>query len=364
MNDLSRDYNFLKEEIDKATDRVLNSGRFIGGPEVLGFENNWSNYLGDGHVVSCANGTDALQLAFMALGLEPGDEIIMPSFGYVSAAETAVMMGLCPVLVDVNEDAIIDESLINSALSNRTKVILPIHLYGLSANMTSIMEIAEKSGVLVIEDSAQASGALTNIAGMNRYAGTIGTIGTFSHFPTKNLSCYGDGGSIYTRDEVLAQKLKLLRSHGQKKKYVHDLIGLNSRLDALQAAILNVKLKYIDQFNSARRNVASRYIQRLSEHPDILLPTMTDDHIFHQFTIRLPAQQRDVLKKSLEEKGIQTIVYYPMAISEQKALQDSITIHSDEVARELTKTVLSLPMHPHLTVEETDFICSCIFEAL
>lgn len=359
MNDLKREYALLKDEIDEAMAEVLASGRYIGGDVVDRFEKGWADYLGVEHVISCANGTDALLIAFMALDLQRGDEIIMPAYGYIAAAESAVLIGLVPVLVDVGAAYNLDVSLIEDAISSKTKAILPIHLFGKCADMQVINTIAKRHGLYVIEDTAQASGGAVVIDNQTYMAGTVGTIGCFSHFPTKNLGCFGDGGSICTNDSELVQKIRRLKKHGQSAKYIHKDVGVNSRLDALQAAILNVKLKHLDQHNNRRREVAKRYSSSL-KHEDIKVMDFDAAHTYHQYPCMVTSDRRDAIKSQLSRQGITSTTYYPKAISEQEAMLDKVIVHSDKRSKELALSNLCLPISPTITDEEVDHICDII----
>lgn len=363
MNDLKREYALLQSEIDDAISEVLQSGRYIGGDVVERFEKKWADYLEVKHVVSCANGTDALLIALMTLDLQPGDEVIMPSYGYIAAAESAVLLGLKPVLVDVGVDYNIDASLIEDAITDRTKVILPIHLFGLCADMQAIMNIAKRHQLFVIEDAAQASGGVVVVDGKSCKAGTVGTIGCFSHFPTKNLGCFGDGGSICTNADNLASKMKRIKRHGQTTKYIHAELGVNSRLDAIQAAILLVKLKYLDQHNGRRKEVAKRYTNAIKKEK-LQLPEFIEAHTYHQFALKVSSEERSVIKEQLHQYGITTTTYYPKAISHQEAMVDKVTVQSDDRARLLSLSNLCLPMSPTMTDDEITYICDIINEKL
>lgn len=360
MVNLDREYLLLKNEIEPSLQTILESGRYIQGPYIERFESEWAAYLNSNFLISCANGTDALQIALMALELSAGDEIIMPSYGYVSAAEVAILLGFIPVFVDVGMDYNLNIEFLNDAISSRTKCIIPIHLFGLPANMSRLLALADEHGIYVVEDAAQAAGADVQINGTMHKAGSVGTIGCFSHFPTKNLGCFGDGGSLCTNDEKLAAKLKMLTAHGQNRKYFHDIIGLNSRLDALQAAILSAKLPYLDQFNRQRRNNALLYAKYFESNHNILLPEYNENHIYHQFTIQCDRPYRDRIKLALMEKGIASMIYYPLPMSRQKAFQGKARIHSDTNAQLLCERSLSLPMNSTLTSEEIEYICTVI----
>ena len=363
MNDLKREYALLQNEIDVALSEVLKSGRYIGGGVVERFEKSWANYLNVDHVVSCANGTDALLIALMALDLHKGDEVIMPSYGYIAAAESAVLLGLKPVLVDVGSDYNIDTSLIEDAITDQTKVILPIHLFGLCADMQSIMAIAKKHQLYVIEDAAQASGGELIYDGQICKAGSVGTIGCFSHFPTKNLGCFGDGGSICTYDDDLAAKIKRIKRHGQTTKYIHEEVGINSRLDAIQAAILQVKLKYLDEHNDRRRAIAKKYSENI-KNEKLQLPLFKNEHTYHQYALTVSSEERSAIKEQLLQYGITTTIYYPKTISQQEAMADKATVVSDGRSQQLALSNLCLPMSPTISDEEITYICDIINDKL
>lgn len=363
MVDLQGQYLRIKEEVDSAIHRVIDSAAFIQGPEVNEFAQRLSSYLGGATVVTCANGTDALQIAMMALELRTGDEVILPVHTYVATAEVIALLGLKPVFVDVDEKTFeIDVAQIENKITPCTKAIVPVHLYGQCADMEPILKVAKMHGLYVIEDAAQALGAeYTFSNSLKMKAGTMGTIGTTSFFPSKNLGCFGDGGAIFTDDKLLASKIKMIANHGQQKKYHHDVVGVNSRLDTLQAAILNVKLNYLDDYTK-RRNEASEYYDReLRGVNEIQLPfrAKNSSHVFHQYTIK--TDKRDELKSYLEKQGIPTMIYYPLPLHFQKAYQQSgFGEGSFPVTETLSKTVLSLPIHTEMKVEELKFICESI----
>ena len=363
MVDLQGQYLLIKSEIDEAIQHVIDSAAFIQGPEVNEFSKNLSSYLGGTTVIPCANGTDALQIAMMALNLKSGDEIILPVHTYVATAEVIALLGLTPVFVDVDERTFnIDVSQIESKLTSKTKAIVPVHLYGQCADMESIMAIAIKHDLFVIEDAAQALGAKYRYStGEWKRAGTIGTIGTTSFFPSKNLGCFGDGGALLTTDSNLAEKIKMIANHGQKKKYHHDVIGINSRLDTLQAAVLNVKLKYLDLYEQKRNEAAFFYDQHLKSISEIEVPVRSENstHVFHQYTIR--TDRRDELRLYLEKSGIPSMIYYPVPLHLQKAyIRDGFTEGSFPITEKLSKSVLSLPIHTEMRTDELEFICQTI----
>ncbi|MBX2845294.1 MAG: DegT/DnrJ/EryC1/StrS family aminotransferase [Saprospiraceae bacterium] len=357
MVDLKTQYLRLKTEIDAAISAVLESSRFIGGKEVTRFSERLCAYLNVQHSITCGNGTDALQIALMALDLRPGDEVIVPAFTYIAPVEVIALLGLKPVLVDVKPDTFnIDPDVLVAAINSKTKAIIPVHLFGQSADMASIMNIAKKHGLKVVEDNAQSIG--TRFEG--KHTGTLGDIGCISFFPSKNLGAYGDGGALTTNDSGLAARLKSICSHGQySRKYYHDEIGVNSRLDALQAAILNVKLGHLDDFVAARRSVAAAYDKALNDVADITIPfrTASSTHVFHQYTLKIKAGKRDALKAYLSEQGIPSMIYYPMPIYTQRAYTNEFpaTIHLP-VTEQLCQEVLSLPMHTEMTEDQIEYI--------
>ncbi len=362
MVDLRGQYLRIKEEVDAAINGVLESTAFIQGPQVSAFADALAKSVNTKFVIPCANGTDALQIAMMGLGLVPGDEVILPVHTYVATAEVIALLGLTPVFVDVYPDSFnIDVEAIEGKITSRTKAIVPVHLYGQCADMHPLMQIAQKHKLFVIEDTAQALGAVYTFPdGTTKSAGTIGTIGTTSFFPSKNLGCYGDGGAIFTDDAELAEKMKMIANHGQRIKYHHDIIGCNSRLDTLQAAILGVKLKYLGEYGQRRNEAASYYDRELAGIPNVTVPVRSpfSTHVFHQYTIKVGEGKRDELKKYLEQQGVPTMIYYPVPLHQQKAYRKAETKAGDfPVTEELSKTVLSLPIHTEMTEEELKFIC-------
>lgn len=365
MVDLSAQYLRIKPEIDRAIQNVLDSTQFIQGKEVGVFAESLSKYLGGAHVVPCANGTDALQIAMMALELQPGDEVILPVHTYVATAEVLALLQLKPVFIDVDADTFnIDVTQVERSISSKTRAIVPVHLYGQCAHMEPLLTIAAKHGLSIIEDAAQSLGATyTFVNGDKRKSGTMGTIGTTSFFPSKNLGCFGDGGAMMTHDQVLAAKLKMVANHGQQKKYHHDAIGVNSRLDTLQAAILQVKLKYLPEYQRKRNEVASYYDAHLSNIDGVATPKRApySDHVFHQYTLKV--DRRDDLKAFLESKGIPTMIYYPVPLHLQKAYRRTESPEgSFPVTERLSKTVISLPIHTEMTEQQLDYICKNITE--
>ncbi len=361
MADLVGQYQQIKEEINQAWEEILNSAAFINGPHVKTFSQNLANYLGVKHVIPCANGTDALQAALMALDLPKGSEVITPSFSYAALAEMILHLGHQPVFVEVDADTFtMDLEAMENAITPKTKVLAPVHLYGQCANMEGIMKIAKKHNLFVIEDTAQAIGANYTFSNGNvQKAGTIGHIGTTSFFPSKNLGCYGDGGAIYTNEDQLATQLKMIVNHGQERKYVHKVIGLNSRLDTLQAAVLDIKLKHLDAYAAKRNEVANFYDQAFANHPNIKTPVRqkNSEHVFHQYTLTLCGVDRDALKKHLEEKGIPSMIYYPIPLHQQEAYAQNISMPLTE---QLTKSVLSLPISTEMEQDQLDYISKTI----
>jgi dTDP-4-amino-4,6-dideoxygalactose transaminase len=365
MVDLKNQYLKIKPEIDAAIQEVLESTAFINGPAVKRFQQNLKQYLQVKHVIPCANGTDALQIAMMALGLKPGDEVITADFTYVATAEVIGLLGLTPVLVDVNPSTFdINIEALERNITEKTKAIVPVHLFGQCANMDAIMEIAKKYNLYVIEDNAQAIGAeYTFQNGTRKKAGTIGHIGCTSFFPSKNLGCFGDGGAIMTNDDELAQRCRMIASHGQSKQYVHDVLGVNSRLDSIQAAILDVKLKYLDQYIQARQKAAEYYDRKFSNHPEIIIPARNPNstHVFHQYTLQIKNGKRDALRAFLQEQGIPSMIYYPIPLHLQKAYQSPRYKKGDfPVTEMLCASVLSLPMHTELTEDTLEQITNAV----
>jgi len=365
MVDLKNQYLKIKPEIDAAIQEVLESTAFINGPAVKRFQQNLEQYLQVKHVIPCANGTDALQIAMMALGLKPGDEVITADFTYVATAEVIGLLGLTPVLVDVNPSTFdINIEALERNITEKTKAIVPVHLFGQCANMDAIMEIAKKYNLYVIEDNAQAIGAeYTFQNGTRKKAGTIGHIGCTSFFPSKNLGCFGDGGAIMTNDDELAQRCRMIASHGQSKQYVHDVLGVNSRLDSIQAAILDVKLKYLNQYIQARQKAAEYYDRKFSNHPEIIIPARNPNstHVFHQYTLQIKNGKRDALRAFLQEQGIPSMIYYPIPLHLQKAYQSPRYKKGDfPVTEMLCASVLSLPMHTELTEDTLEQITNTV----
>lgn len=364
MVNLHAQYLSMKEEIDAAVLDTIASTMFINGPQVKQFEENFARYLGVKHVISCANGTDALQIAIMALEYEAGDEIITPSFTYAATAEVIALLGLTPVFVDVDPDTFtIDTKKLEKSITAKTRAILPVHLFGAAANMDQILSVANKYGLHVIEDTAQAPGAIhVNSKGVKSFCGTMGTIGTYSFFPSKNLGCYGDGGAVATNDDQLAEKVRMISRHGQSAKYVHDVIGCNSRLDSIQAAILNVKLPHLDRFNAKRQAAAENYNRLLENIEGIQTPINKaySQHIYHQYTIKVDGD-RNALADHLSKNGIGCAVYYPIPLHMQKAFMSIPNRKGDlTVTEEIKDKVISLPIDTEITIEQQEYIIETI----
>ncbi len=367
MVDLKRQYARMKSEIDSAVISVLESSAYINGPQVQQFARELAAYNGVSHVIPCANGTDALQISMMALGLQPGDEVITPSFTYVATTEVVALLRLKPVFVDVDPKTFcMDIDALEKAITSKTKAIVPVHLYGQAANMEAIMKIAEAHGLSVIEDNAQAIGCDYRFSdGTEKKTGSIGTIGTTSFFPSKNLGGYGDGGAMMTNNEELSKKLAMVANHGQSRRYYHDVVGCNSRLDTIQAAILQVKLKYLDEYNIARRRVADYYDAAFSAHPKITTPYRAEysNHVFHQYTMVLEGVDRDGLNEFLAANQVPSMIYYPVPAHRQKMFE---AFHSAEqdlpVTDWLTSRVLSLPIHTEMDMEQQQYITSKVLE--
>ncbi len=369
MVDLKSQYEKIKPEIDKSISDVINTTSFINGPAVKEFQSALEKYLGVKHVIPCANGTDALQISMMALGLKPGDEVIAPSFTFIATAEVVAVLGLTPVLVDVEPDTFnISPEAILKAITPRTKAIVPVHLFGQTADMDAIMEIAKKHNLFVIEDACQSIGSdYQNAAGEWKKSGTIGNIGCTSFFPSKNLGCYGDGGAIFTNDDQLATKLRSIVNHGMTVRYYHDDIGVNSRLDSIQAAVLNVKLKHLDEYAQARQQVAAAYDKAFKDQPELTIPARyaKSSHVFHQYTLLVKGVDRNKLPEFLATKDIPAMIYYPVPIHLQKAYLDPRYQPGDfPVTEDLCSSVVSLPMHTEMDAEQLNHITSSVLEYL
>ena len=369
MFDLKSQYEKIKTEVDAAIQNVLDNTAFINGPEVKSFQAELEQYLEVKHVIPCANGTDALQIAMMALDLKPGDEVITADFTYVATAEVIALLGLKPVLVDVVPNTFeIDVHAIEKAITPKTKAIVPVHLFGQCADMEAIMALAKKHNLYVIEDTAQAIGANYKYAdGSTKKAGTIGTVGCTSFFPSKNLGCYGDGGAIFTNDDALATKIRMIANHGQSVQYVHDSIGVNSRLDSIQAAVLRIKLRDLDNYAAARNNAAIYYDKAFANHPKLKTPTRAtfSDHVFHQYTLQLNGVDRNAFREFLAGKEIPAMIYYPIPLHLQKAYLDPRYKAGDfPVTEKLCDSVVSLPMHTELEEETLKYITDSVLEFL
>ncbi|CAM3312646.1 UDP-2-acetamido-2-deoxy-3-oxo-D-glucuronate aminotransferase [Aequorivita lipolytica] len=374
MVDLKGQYENIKERVDSSIMNVIETTAFINGPEVHQFQKELEDYLDVKHVIPCANGTDALQIAMMGLGLKPGDEVITADFTFAATVEVIALLQLTPVLVDVDPiNFNIDIEAIKRAITPKTRAIVPVHLFGLVANMDEIMEIAKEHDLYVIEDNAQGIGAnYTSKDGSKKKAGTIGHVASTSFFPSKNLGCYGDGGAIFTNDDDLAHIIRGIVNHGMYVRYHHDVVGVNSRLDSIQAAVLRAKLPHLDEYNAARRNAARKYSEAFSGIENIITPTgfcnniqticdVCDCHVFHQYTLKIVNVDRDALVNHLNEKGIPCGVYYPIPLHLQKAYRDARYKEEDfVVTNQLIKEVISLPMHTELDEEQIDFITKTV----
>lgn len=369
MVDLIGQYQKIQADVDQAVLGVMHSAAFINGPEVKSFQAELEKYLGVKHVIPCANGTDALQIAMMAVDLQPGDEVITADFTYVATAEVIALLKLKPVLVDVNPETFtIDPKAIEAAITPKTKAIVPVHLFGQCADMDAIMEIAKKHNLYVFEDTAQAIGANYKLkSGEVKKAGTMGTVGCTSFFPSKNLGCYGDGGALYTNDDALGKKIRMIANHGQSVQYYHDEIGVNSRLDSIQAAILRIKLRHLDEYAAARRSVADYYDAAFANHPKIITPKRfaSSDHVFHQYTLVLKGADRNKLREFLAGLDIPSMIYYPVPLHLQKAYRDPrYTEGSFPVTEWLCANVISLPIHTEMTKDVLHLITSKVLEFL
>lgn len=369
MVDLQGQYRRLQHEIDPALQEVLAGCAFINGPQVAAFSRHLADYLHIPHVIPCGNGTDALQIALMALDLRPGDEVIVPAFTYVAAAEVVALLGLVPVWADVDPLTFnLDPARVEAAIGPRTKAIIAVHLFGQCCAMERLLSVAEKHGLYLIEDNAQSLGSRYTFSdGMQKQAGTMGHIGTTSFFPSKPLACYGDGGALFTASDTLAARLKMIANHGQLTKYHHQVIGCNSRLDTLQAAVLDVKLRHLDAFTQARVAAARRYEEGLAGLPGVCLPRVSafSTHVYHQYTLQLEEGKRDVVQQRLRAEGIPSMVYYPLPLHRQEAFWGVARMSEPaETAGRLSRTVLSLPIHTELDEEEQAYIIEKVKEAV
>ena len=369
MVDLQTQYQRIKQDIDAGIQEVIDSAAFIKGEKVKLFQQHLEQYTGAKHVIPVGNGTDALQIALMSLGLKPGDEVITPTFTFIATAEVVALLGLTPVVVDVEWETMnMDIESVRRAITPRTKAIVPVHLFGQCANMEAIMALAKEHGLYVVEDACQAIGALYTFAnGETKQAGTIGHIGCTSFFPSKNLGCYGDGGAIFTNDDDLADRMTAIANHGCRVRYHHDEIGVNSRLDSIQAAVLDAKLPHLNEYIAARQRAAAYYDKAFAGNDKLLIPGRQDHstHVFHQYTLRVVGADRDKLREGLAEREIPSMIYYPVPLHQQKAYLDPRYKDGDfPVAERLAQCVLSLPMHTELDEEQLAFITSSVLELI
>ncbi|MDR3326996.1 MAG: DegT/DnrJ/EryC1/StrS family aminotransferase [Prevotellaceae bacterium] len=361
MVDLHSQYLKIKQEIDYGIFHVIETSSFVKGGKVVDFQKNIEIYLGVKHVISVANGTDALQIALMSLGLKPGDEVITPTFTFIATAEVVALLGLTPVAVDVDYDTFcLDIQSVEKAITPKTKAIVPVHLFGQNANMEAVLNLAKKHNLFVIEDACQSMGSEYIFKdGAKKHSGTMGNIACTSFFPSKNLGCYGDGGAIFTNDDELAEKITMIANHGMKVRYHHDVVGVNSRLDSIQAAVLDAKLPHLNSYIAARQDVANFYNGAFANHKKIIIPKTADftTHSFHQYTLKLIDTDRDRLIAEMQKKNIPVMIYYPVPLHLQKAYQDERYKGGDfPVAEKLSKTVVSLPMHTELDTEQLNYI--------
>ncbi len=369
MVDLQSQYTHIKADIDAGIQEVIDSAAFIKGPKVKAFQEHLEAYTGAKHVIPVGNGTDALQIALMGLGLKPGDEVITPTFTFIATAEVVALLGLTPVVVDVNWETMnMDVEAVRRAITPRTKAIVPVHLFGQCADMEALMALAEEHHLYIVEDACQAIGARYTFSnGETKQAGTIGHIGCTSFFPSKNLGCYGDGGAIFTNDDTLADRMQAIANHGCHVRYHHDKVGVNSRLDSIQAAILDAKLPHLDAYTAARQRAAAYYDKAFANNEKLLIPGRDphSTHVFHQYTLRVVGVDRDQLREGLAERGIPAMIYYPVPLHQQKAYLDPRYKDGDfPVAERLTACVLSLPMHTELDEEQLAFITSSVLELI
>lgn len=367
MVDLQSQYAKIKQDIDAGIEEVIRSAAFIKGQKVVDFQAHLEQYTGVKHVINVGNGTDALQIALMGLGLKPGDEVITPTFTFIATAEVVALLGLTPVVVDVDWETMnMDIESVRRAITPKTKAIVPVHLFGQCANMEAIMELANAHHLYVVEDACQAIGAQYTFSdGQTKQAGTIGHIGCTSFFPSKNLGCYGDGGAIFTNDDELAAKMRAISNHGMVVRYHHDMIGVNSRLDSIQAAVLDAKLPHLNEYIAARQKAAAYYDKAFAGNDKLLIPghEHNSTHVFHQYTLRVIGADRDKLREGLAERGIPAMIYYPVPLHQQKAYRDPRYKDGDfPVAERLAACVLSLPMHTELDNEQLEYITSSVNE--
>ena len=369
MVDLQSQYQRIKQDIDEGIQEVIQSAAFIKGKKVTDFQHNLEQYTGAKHVIPVGNGTDALQIALMALGLKPGDEVITPTFTFIATAEVVALLGLTPVVVDVDWDTMnMDMDAVRRAITPKTKAIVPVHLFGQCVEMEALMDLAKEHNLYIIEDACQAIGAQYTFSnGETKQAGTMGHIGCTSFFPSKNLGCYGDGGAIFTNDDELAARMQAIANHGMVVRYHHDMIGVNSRLDSIQAAVLDAKLPHLDEYIAARQQAAEYYDKVFASNEKVLIPCRAphSTHVFHQYTLRVTGADRDSLREGLAEKGIPAMIYYPVPLHQQKAYIDPRYKDGDfPIAERLAACVLSLPMHTELDEEQLEYITSTVTELL
>ena len=369
MVDLQSQYQRIKQDIDNGIQEVIQSAAFIKGKKVTDFQHNLEQYTGAKHVIPVGNGTDALQIALMALGLKPGDEVITPTFTFIATAEVVALLGLTPVVVDVDWDTMnMDMDAVRRAITPKTKAIVPVHLFGQCVEMEALMDLAKEHNLYIIEDACQAIGAQYTFSnGETKQAGTMGHIGCTSFFPSKNLGCYGDGGAIFTNDDELAARMQAIANHGMVVRYHHDIIGVNSRLDSIQAAVLDAKLPHLDEYIAARQQAAAYYDKVFASNEKVLIPCRAphSTHVFHQYTLRVIGADRDSLREGLAEKGIPAMIYYPVPLHQQKAYLDPRYKDGDfPIAERLAACVLSLPMHTELDEEQLEYITSAVTELL
>ena len=366
MVDLQAQYQRIKRDIDAGIQEVIESTAFVKGPKVE-FQAHLEQYTGAKHIIPVGNGTDALQIALMALGMKPGDEVITPTFTFIATAEVVALLGLTPVVVDVNWETMnMDIEAVRRAITPKTKAIVPVHLFGQCANMEALLDLAKEKHLFVVEDACQAIGATYTFAnGETRQAGTMGHIGCTSFFPSKNLGCYGDGGAVFTNDDALADTIRSIANHGMTVRYHHDRVGVNSRLDSIQAAVLDAKLPHMDEYIAARQNAAAYYDEAFADCEQLLIPGREphSTHVFHQYTLRVIGADRDALREGLAARGIPSMVYYPVPLHQQKAYRDPRYQDGDfPVAEKLANCVLSLPMHTELDNEQLAYITSSVLE--
>lgn len=368
MVDLKAQYEKIREEVNLGIQQVIDSTAFIKGGKVADFQHQLENYLGVKHVIPVGNGTDALQISLMALGLQPGDEIIIPTFTFVATAEVAALLGLTPVLVDVGDDFCLSIDAVKKAITPRTKAIVPVHLFGQNANMEALALLAKQHRLAIVEDACQSIGSTYTFSDGNHvFSGCMGDMGCTSFFPSKNLGCFGDGGAIFTNNDMLAEMIRSMANHGMTVRYHHDRVGVNSRLDSIQAAILEVKLQHLDEYNAARQNAAIFYDNAFGALPEIIIPhrNQQSTHVFHQYTLILKNIDRNSLQIWLAERGIPSMVYYPIPLHLQKAYKSDRHGEGDfPVAEMLAQNVISLPMHTELDPEQLDFITKTVKEGI